>query len=717
MSELKLLASRSRAAVIAVSETWLDESVTEAEIGVPGYQTTRKDRDRHGGGVCLYIRSDLAFNTRPDLLRDELECVWIELLLPKTKPLLVGACYRPPTQSDYFRLLEDTLSSSENVMKETFLLGDFNTNVLSAGKVKKDLLSSFKSLLRIFDMCQLVTQPTRVTANSETCIDLIIVSDPEKITQSGVIPTGLSDHYLTFCTRKISRGAFSSHNTVKIRSMRNYNASHFQELLSNGNWSDVIDSNDVDQAWFSFKNIFLAILGTVAPIKQIRIKQRTEQWMSSEILDSIRARDHALIEFRKHKSPEHYKTFCSLRNSTQRMIKKAKQSYYRDAIEQHKSCPGKLWDCLKSIGLKGTRESTSVGLNLNDQMHFDGPTVADSFNDYFSTIAGNLVSKLPSSSLTKVNTATQTFYAEKGVIPGSFSFSVVGEGEVLKILLGIGRKKATGLDSLPARFISDGSRQIAWPLTHIINLSIHLSKVPREFKLARIVPLHKKNCKTEVGNYRPVSILPVISKVLERVVYNQFETYLSDHSLLYQFQSGFRAGYSTDSCLIHLTDYIRLQVDGGKYAGMVLLDLQKAFDTVNHDILLMKLDALGLDDRAVAWFRSYLAERNQRVYINGTLSSQRGIECGVPQGSILGPLLFLAYVNDMERAVNCRLLLYADDSALLVSGKSAEDITTKLSRELQSVKNWLVDNRLSLHLGKTESKLFGSPKQLKKNRL
>ncbi len=285
---------------------------------------------------------------------------------------------------------------------------------------------------------------------------------------------------------------------------------------------------------------------------------------------------------------------------------------------------------------------------------------------------------------------------------------------MLKILKGIGKNKATGLDDVPAKFIVDGSAEIACPLTHIINLSIYHSKVPKDLKSAKVVPLYKKNSKTDVGNYRPVSILPVVSKILERVIYTQLEGYLSQNDLLYQFQSGFRTGFSTDSCLVHLTDYIRLEMDKGNYTGMVLLDLQKAFDTVNHSILLMKMRALGLSGSAVCWFTSYLTERTQCVSVNNSLSSPSETVCGVPQGSILGPLLFLVYVNDMERAVRCKLLLYADDSALLVSGRSVKEIETELSSELSNVRTWLIDNKLSLHLGKTQSILFGTQKRIRK---
>ena len=234
-------------------------------------------------------------------------------------------------------------------------------------------------------------------------------------------------------------------------------------------------------------------------------------------------------------------------------------------------------------------------------------------------------------------------------------------------------------------------------------------------KNARMVPIYKKNSKTEVGNYRPVSILSVISKIFERIVYDQLEKYLKNESLLYEFQSGFRPSFSTDTCLIHLSDYIRKEWDKGNYTGMVVLDLQKAFDTVNHTILLGKLRAVGLAESSIKWFDSYLTGRNQVVDIDGVYSEPMEVTCGVPQGSILGPLLFLVYVNDKVSAVNCKLLLYADDSALTVSHRDVEVIQERLGLELEAVNDWLIDNKLSLHLGKTESILFGSKRKLAKH--
>ncbi len=239
---------------------------------------------------------------------------------------------------------------------------------------------------------------------------------------------------------------------------------------------------------------------------------------------------------------------------------------------------------------------------------------------------------------------------------------------------------------------------------YTVNLSITTNVVPDAFKCARVKPLFKKNSRLDEGNYRPVSILCIASKILERAVYTQLEDYLCQNNLLFDLQSGFRGNYSTDSCLIYLQDHIRSQTSIGNYTGMVLLDLQKAFDTVDHAILCQKLKAMGME--SVEWFHSYLTGRQQIVSVNGVDSENRGVTCGVPQGSLLGPLLFLCYVNDMEISVNCKLLLYADDSALLVSHKDPQVISQTLSKELQSCHHWLIDNKLSLHLGKNRMHYF-----------
>ena len=235
--------------------------------------------------------------------------------------------------------------------------------------------------------------------------------------------------------------------------------------------------------------------------------------------------------------------------------------------------------------------------------------------------------------------------------------------------------------------------------------------MPDDLKSAKIIPLYKKKSRLILGNYRPISILCCISKILEKCVFTQLNNYLNEKQIMYHFQSGFRPGFSTETCLIHLTDYIRSEISNGNYVGMLLLDVQKAFDSVSHTILCKKLELMGVNP---GWFKSYLSNRQQLVSVDGVSSNFQKITCGVPQGSLLGPLLYLCYCNDMVASVQNKLLLYADDSVILVSNKDPRVVSHELSKDLESCNNWLIDNQLSLHLGKTECTLFGSHAKLKR---
>ena len=495
---------------------------------------------------------------------------------------------------------------------------------------------------------------------------------------------------------------------------KHYSKDLFIQNLDDIDWSDIFNCHNVDIAWGKFKSILLSIIDKVAPYKEVRVKQRTKPWMSSEILNLIRQRDKYLQKFRRSKDQSDYKLFVYHRNQVKYKKEKAKSQYCVHAVNENQNRPKKLWQILKEIGAssKGKTSPKSISLNIENELCFDKQKVAEYFNDYFTYIASSLVEKLPPCSGRFGDAHVIDFYQNLNVSDNMFGLVSVTVDQVSSILNSISACKATGLDELPARFIKDGSSVIAKPLTHIVNLSITTGNIPDDLKAARVVPLYKKKGKTNVENYRPISVLSIISKVFEKVVFNQLNNFLTEHKLLYTFQSGFRSSYSTDTCLIHLTDYIKQECENGNYTGMVLLDLQKAFDTVDHVILLKKLSSVGVDELSICWFRSYLTGRVQVTDVDGTMSVAKGITCGVPQGSILGPLLFLLYINDMSAAVKCKLLLYVDDSVLLASGKDLVEIEATLSCELESVNNWLIDNKLSLHLGKTQFIVFGTRKKL-----
>ena len=436
--------------------------------------------------------------------------------------------------------------------------------------------------------------------------------------------------------------------------------------------------------------------------------------MNSIILNLIRERDKILYKSNKNKNDKELRSkFNSLRNKVQHEIRKAKTNFFKDKIEENKDNPKNLWKQFKSLGYSSKSSSKSkVILDIDNNLCFNTKENSNHMNNYFLNVASNLVDLLPPAPgiFSIMSNLFKKYYYDKNVIPNSFILRSVTENFVNTELSRLNPKKSYGIDGIQSKFIKDAASEIKIPITYIINLSISSNVVPNEFKYARVKPLFKKGNRNLPENYRPVSILTVVSKVLEKAIFIQFENYLKNNNILYNHQSGFRKRHSTDTCIINLLDYLRTNVSEGNYVGMVLLDLQKAFDTVDHNILCGKLRQMGVG--SIEWFKSYLGSRKQLVNIDGINSEPGTVSCGVPQGSLLGPLLFLCYVNDMPISIKCKLLLYADDSAILVSGTDPKIISHILSNELDNANKWLIDNKLSLHLGKTESILFGTKKKL-----
>lgn len=714
IDEIRQLISKTKVGVFCISESWLDSSVSDFEIEIENYSLLRKDRNRNGGGVCVYIRLDLHFSFRPDLVNDNAEILMIDICLPRTKPILLGVCYRAPQHNSFYDHLENVLLNCPKLMKnECILIGDFNTDAL------KKACPTFKGLdrcCRTFGLTQLIQEPTRICDTTQSTIDLILVSDPLTISQSGVLIYGISDHFLTYCTRKLQRVTFNSHKTIKIRSLKNYNADKLREKIQLLDWSPVLNTTDINMAWDHFKHLFISVIDMVAPTRSVRIKQRSSPWFNSEIAEVINVRDKSLHKYKQSGDPADFLQFKKFRNEAQRRVKEAKKKYLSEQIRENKDNPQNLWKVLKSLGCATKPKSTSTcsSLYIDGKKVSNKDMIANHFNIYFTSVAQELVRNLPPSQGIFGLDHCNTFYSNLGVSPNSFLLKPVSVDKIGSMLKDLNIAKATGLDNISARYLKDAADLIAPYIAHVTNLSLEQGIVPSDMKHSKVIPLFKKGTRSDPGNYRPVSILSVTSKILERVVHEQLYQYINDSKLMYKFQSGFRKCHSTDSCLLYLTDFIRGEMDAGKLCGMILIDLQKAFDTVDHSLLFNKLSAVGMSPLALEWFVSYLSDRHQWTEIQGHLSREQRVTCGIPQGSVLGPLLFLIYINDMQAACYENLFLYADDSAIIASHKDETRLQDILSEEFNRISDWLVDNKLSLHVAKTEYIVFGSQPRLRR---
>ena len=392
------------------------------------------------------------------------------------------------------------------------------------------------------------------------------------------------------------------------------------------------------------------------------------------------------------------------------LIKKKKKNCVIGKLNENIGKPKELWKSLKSLGLPSKQGKPSkICLKKDGEHCFDDKINSNIFKNFFSNLAKELVNKLPNPPCKFGTESVKKYYKHFNLGRKPFTLHHTTDENVLKLLEGINPAKAAGPDNLAGKFLKDGASILTKPVTELCNLSISLSIFPDDCKQAKLKPLYKKGNKDEPKNYRPISLLPQISKVIEKIVHEQILEYLDSNNILYRYQSGFRPYHSTDTCLSYLSDKIIKGFENRMFTGMILIDLQKAFDTIDHEIFLHKLKHIGFADSAAFWLKSYLTNRTFFVNIGKESSLPGKLSCGVPQGSILGPLIFLLYVNDMPQAVDCDLLLYADDSCLVFSDKSVSDIEEQLNKNFNSLCDWFVDNKLSIHFGedKTKSILFG----------
>ncbi len=342
-------------------------------------------------------------------------------------------------------------------------------------------------------------------------------------------------------------------------------------------------------------------------------------------------------------------------------------------------------------------------LDINSK---DGPQdIVEELNNFFCEVGPNLASKIPNSNLV----------VEFNQMPNIDDFTLHDSSieDVEKLLLKIPDSKATGDDGIPVRLLKLASHTCSIIICHIINMSIKHNVVPIEWKCAVVTLLYKDGDRSVASNYRPISILPALSKILERVVYTQMYNHIDRNKILSNAQFGFRKGHSMSTCILSLLNKIYKNIEKKEVTGMVFLDLKKAFDMVDHNILLSKLRKYGVTDHSNNWFKSYSTGRFQCVRHRGVKSNRKEVVCGVPQGSILGPLLFIIYINDLsEYLTECDVSLYADDTALFSSSISQIDLMMKLKMELSTISEWLKLNKLTLNVNKTKYVIFGTRNQV-----
>ena len=673
---------------ILVSETWLKPSLSSACFSLPGYQLFRNDRtERAGGGVGIYLRNNIPASVVSCSLNQPIGCLeylFVEIQL-RHKKILVGVLYSPNDKVNYFGDLEDVLENLTPQYEHIICMGDLNTCLL-----KNDSRTNlFKAINESYNLHILpMSSPTHFFPNCRPSqIDIISVSNPNLVISHGQMSAPFSFHDLIFLSYKLRPPRVRGKIFLQ-RNFKHMDMARLREDMGNIDWSPIMSLTNIDDMVEYLTTELINIYNIHAPVRPVRMKHAPAPWLTSIIRRSMSKRDKAKAKNRKYPSEANLATYKKLRNICNRMCRDSKRRYIHKTIQN--LCQAKVWRFLESLGVGKTteRHQTSVDLNI--------------LNSNFTSPILNIHSEIKSQTLA---------FLSRINLPGStpFSFRTVTEEEIKKYIHSISTK-AVGSDNLSLEMILPVLEIIAPVVTHIINFSLSCNVFPSQWKNAYVVPLPKTLNPTYATDYRPISILPIFSKVLETIVYNQLHSYLSSNNLLCPYQSGFRPFHSTVSALLNITEDIRGAMDNTKLTVMVLLDFSSAFNSVNFDILLATLRAVNIPSSVISWFHSYLTGRRQCVIANDTTSTWLDLNAGVPQGGVLSPLLFSVFINNISQVISSPYHLYADDLQLYQHGYLNElpEIISFLNDNLSAIQRWSDSFGLAVNPKKSQAIIISS---------
>ncbi len=581
------------------------------------------------------------------------------------------------------------------------IVGDFNIHYEDCEK--PDVKKCMKTL-QANGLVQQVTQPTHKSGHT---LDWIVTRESESVVNEVVIEDRLmSDHFWLLFSLDLQRPP-AEKIQVKCRNIKSICIQDFKQDLQESKL--LQDTNlDLDEMVELYNSTLTNLLDKHAPstLKTVRVKPNAP-WYCDEICAAKQKRREAERKWRKSRLTVHREIYRQTRNDVNRVIREVKAKFHHDTIASNLKNPKALWSHMSR--LLGKEKNHALPKAETDD------ALVTSFNDFFSDKINKIMSGFPPCSEDEHD-------AEQ--FSGSMleCFQLLSEAQVLKIIEE-SNPTTCELDPIPTSLLRELTDVLLPVITSIMNTSLQTGTVPKDFKSAVVKPLLKKANLNEndFRNYRPVSNLSFLSKILEKAVNKQLSSHLEEYQLIATFQSAYRKAHSTETALLRVVNDLRTAVDDGKVAAIVLLDLSAAFDTINHKKLLKRLQVeYGLGATILTWFESYISDRKQSVVIRDSQSYQADLVYGVPQGSVLGPILFTLYTKQLSELIErCMVLhhLYADDTQLIDSFQPnchADIALNKLEYCCNEIKSWMNENMLKLNEEKTQVMLVGPASRLAK---
>lgn len=678
--------------IVILTETWLSSGVRDSEIFhcSKGYRFFRHNRsDRRGGGVLIAVNDSMECFHVDIVTPLELVCVRLRCL---HRYIIMCVCYRPPNAPANFTSdLYDALNviSSRFPRAPLLLLGDFNLPLIDwsgAFPIASGGSSDYTEFLNLcadFSFSQLVTEPTRVTSTTANILDLILSTDPDLVSSITYLP-GISDHsilhfYLqlpAYFEKKTTKH-FLDYDKANFDTINSELAAFLDEFLFN------FSHRTVDTNWNMFKTKVSSLITSFIPCRPI-ISNHLSPWFNRSVKRLSNKKKRLFRTAKLTGLPERWEAYNAAACSYKTAIAEAKRTFFSVTLPSMlTNSPKQFWNMYSGS------KNTVLSLTCDDGVVVPSQSCASVLNEYFvKEFASDVVPVYP---------GTFPRYGFFQMDPLVFDYD-----GIIKLIDDLKPSSSCGVDNITPKFLKRTKNYISIFLCKIFQQSVNLGVLPDDWKIGKVIPLHKSGSKHNPSNYRPISLISTPCKILEHVIYSHLANFLDSNSFFTASQHGFRKSLSCETQLITFTNDLLSILDRGSQVDCVFLDFCKAFDKVSHKLLLFKLSHLHVDPNILSWIECFLTNRSQFVYTNDANSSLSPVTSGVPQGSVLGPLLFLIYINDLPTCVSSSISLFADDCVIYREVTNESD-SLLLQNDLCAVSQWCELWQMSLNINKCKS--------------
>lgn len=694
MEELEIIIFQEDVQIIIITETWVRKQ-EEKYYNFKNFKSVYATREKTGGGVGIFIKNSYNFEI---LEKIESDFSYISIKM-KIFNLIICAVYKSPSIKNNFfmNFLDEKLENLTTLNMECLLIGDININVLDETNDTKRLLDIYHS--NNFKLCNNKIS-TRDTTSNKSLLDHVLSNYVNNI-KINFKMSPISDHKIQILDipTKIKK------NIPKYENFT-INKFHIEKLR---NELSILDCRkhsfeDINEYYDSIIETFEKSMYKIT----IKRKNNSKPWFTEEISNYMKIRDKLYEKKKKYPNNINYVDEYGYYNKkVKKLIRETKQNFYKKTFNNsNNKC---IWKHLNFLLTSKSKDNISSIPNLfvNNKIIEDQQLICEEMNYHFTSIGPKLSAQILDKNRMEEELNSKSIFLDENEII---------DQDIKEIIDNLDINKASGYDNITVKIIKTVKIQLVPIIKYLVKLSLRTSKFPEKMKYAKVSPIFKNGDKSNPNNYRPISVLPVLSKILEKIINKKLSYFLENKNLLFNNQYGFRKSRDSEVAAMDVITNIQLNLDNNKKCGIVSLDLCKAFDTVNHDILLIKLFEIGIRGNIYRWFENYIKNRKQYIKLGNNVSSYMKITCGVPQGSILGPTLFLIYINSLSKLkLNGEIKLFADDTTIVYFANSITEIYSYIQDDLKIIFNWLESYKLTLNFSKS-SFMYISKKKININK-